>query len=445
MITSKQRKVIKKPGPMFLVQCLVYGRGDKIYDPPMGVEDGEKVVCFDLASDGGKSLRSLLDQRKGREDVDEPDGPVNFADYYKYGDITSFDEGKFVQIFPAGQNPNREAAGAGGFWSAAVAESGDRGGRPQSGPEGDRRGSREDRLRGGHSRRVPGLDWTPHIEPDLATSLEEKIHPWPDIIKVPDHKTAASYLWSRMRFGGELKLDVLLYAWQDHPDWLPAKDSDVWAEWVHRKQVAPGTTRMQAKWMTMSTARRHLFMIRRPDRRPRQRAVDAGERAEDQPRSARRIVTPTRDAGWLLRMMPSRRPQRASRMVAQQEADSDHEASAGAAASEGARWARDRKPAQARTGRCRCRASLGEIAGKRAASDVAAAATSFRPSAAACWPTMMMTTLSSTRLEGSPRHRSPHRRLLSASARSCRYTGDRQEDPKDILAQARAKFSGGAK
>ena len=302
MVTSKSRKVIKKPGPMFLVQCLVYGRGDKVYDPPMGTDDGEKVICFDLASDGGKCLRGMLDQRKTDADSDgSEEGSANFADYYKYGDITTFEGGKFVQIYPATHNPNVDAkpqvaqGPRRSLSRAAVAESR---GRAQKSGDGD------ERERIGYD--VTILDeyqgWDPAIDPDLATALEDRIYPWPDIVKVPDHKTAASYLWSRMRFGGELKLDVLLYAWQDHSDWLPDKDSDIWAEWVNRRQVAPGYD---------PDAGETDADDQEVDRRPRQRAVDRGERADDQPRRRAGAGAPTRmTPGPRLSPRPRLRPRR---------------------------------------------------------------------------------------------------------------------------------------
>ena len=364
MITSKQRKVIKKPGPMFLVQCMAYGRGDKVYEPPMGADDGEKIIVFDLASDGGKSLRTLLDTRKSRDDEDQPHEGSSFADYYKYGDITAFDGGKFVQIFPAGHNPNRDA-----------------GPPPMQGP---RRSLSRASVNEGRSRAQKAMDdekekigyevaildeyegWRPEIEADLASALADKIYPWPDIIKTPDHKTAAEYLWSRMRFGGELKLDVLLYAWQDHPDWLPSKDSDVWGEWVARKQVAPGydpTAGADDDGNVPDGPARDSGV----DRRTRHRAGDGAERADDQPRPLRKAGAPAQapvdDA--------EPPPQRASRMIDRQEAVEQGEPSQSPQPPKGnVSVARDRgRPAEA-------------VAGGGAATDVAATP-GFRPSAAA--------------------------------------------------------------
>ena len=460
MITSKQRKVIKKPGPMFLVQALVYGRGEKMYEPPMGVEDGEKVVCFDLASDGGKSLRALLDQRKSPDD--EPaDGSGGFADYYKYGDITAFEQGKFVQIFPAGQNPNREgpAAPAPGprrsLSRAAVAE-----GRSRA-----QKAMDEDKEKIGYE--VEILDayqgWSPGIEPDLAEVLAEKIHPWPDIIKVPDHKTAASYLWSRMRFGGELKLDVLLYAWQDHPDWLPDKDSDIWGEWIARKQVGVGYDPNAGE--DDDDARPVVTRDQGVDRRPRQRAGDSSERSDDQPRSGRRLGAAA--------PAPSETgddvdppPQRASRMVAQQEAATEQETAP----------AQETQPLKGRVGKGKGKPATtpaatspvsadGEVSGKRAASDVAAAATNFRPSAAAVAaasngedhpadaaggfaepPVVTARPAAPTRASTTPKTAAPTRPAAAAPTPApAPAPAPGKRDPKDILAQARAKFSGGAK
>jgi hypothetical protein len=421
MVTSKQRKVIKKPGPMFLVQCLVYGRGEKIYDPPMGTDDGEKVVCFDLASDGGKCLRALLDQRKGDEDSDgSEEGSTNFADYYKYGDITAFDAGKFVQLYPATHNPNRDAGPAPAqgprrsLSRAAVAE-----GRGRAQQKQD-----EDRERIGYD--VTILDeyqgWEPGIEPDLAEAIAPRIYPWPEIVKVPDHKTAASYLWSRMRFGGELKLDVLLYAWQDHPEWLPAKDSDVWTEWVNRKQVAPGGFNPDAGVDDDTDPE--------TDRRPRQRAGDVAERSEDQPRRRAGLAAPAAETD------DEPPPTRTSRMVAQQEA---------AAAAPEAAPAGEAQPLKGRVGRGRTRATTVAdaatemLAGGKAATDVATGGTGFRPSAHAAAAAEdgedgegdePIVDRAGGFAEPPP----------AAAAADPAAAGKR--DPKDILAAARAKFTG---
>jgi hypothetical protein len=421
MITSKQRKVIKRPGPMFLVQCLVYGRGDKVYDPPMGTEEGEKIVVFDLASDGGKSLRSLLDQRKAADDDGESEDSSDFANYYKYGDITAFDAGKFVQIFPANHNPNREAQGPAvkgprrSLSRAAVAE-----GRNRAQKEID-----EDKDRIGYD--VAILDeysgWEPGIEPDVAASLEDKIYPWPDIVKVPDHKTAASYLWSRMRFGGELKLDVLLYAWQDHSEWLPGKDTEVWAEWVNRKQVATGYNPDAGE--DDDDGPPAAQPAQATDRRPRQRAGDAAERTEDQPRPTRRLGTaaPAQAPAKTHDDDGEPAPPRTSRMVAQQAADTTAAAAAPDGQSLKGRVARSRpKPVVATT---------GEIDGRRAASDVATAAASFRPSAA----------VDDDDEDDRPSPAAKAGGFAEPPVAATPAAG--KPDPKDILAAARAKFSGG--
>jgi hypothetical protein len=425
MVTSKSRKVIKKPGPMFLVQCLVYGRGDKVYDPPMGTDEGEKIVCFDLASDGGKCLRSMLDQRNPEA---TSDGEADFADHYKYGDITTFDGGKFVQIYPSTHNPNRDAqpqvtqGPRRSLSKAAVAESR---GRTQKGGDGD------ERERIGYD--VTILDeyqgWDPGIAPDLAAALEERIYPWPEIVKVPDHKTAASYLWSRMRFGGELKLDVLLHAWRDHPDWLPEKDSDVWAEWVNRRQVAPGYDPDAGEDDDAGDPA--------IDRRPRQRAVDRGERADDQPPPRRRAGAPPPPAEPeepepAAETDDEPPPRRASRTVAQQPVAADATAAA------------EEQPLKGRVGRSRTRpATAATISGDKAATDAATAAASFRPSAAAAaaaedgennGPVVDK----AGGFAEPPAPSAPRRGTASPPAAE---PTDGKKHPRDILAAARAKLA----
>jgi hypothetical protein len=434
MVTSKQRKVIKKPGPMFLVQCLIYGRGDKLYDPPMGVDEGEKIVCFDLASDGGKCLRSLLDKRKSPDELPEDGTVASYADYYQYGDITAFDGGKFVQLYPANQDPSRDGHAPAvqgprrSLSRAAVAES-----RSRAQREVD-----SDRDKIGYE--VSILDeyqgWEPGIEPDLAAALAEKIYPWPEIIKVPDHKTAASYLWSRMRFGGELKLDVLLYAWQDHPDWLPDKDSDIWAEWINRHQVS---TKYDPDGGVDDDDDRPAAQ-HDADRRPRQRAGDSAERADDQPRSTRRLGAPAPVQAPAEAADDDPPPHRASRMVAQQEAATPQET----------------QPLKGRVARGRAKPTKAAgdvaagVAGGSAAPDVAAAATTFRPSRAAAAaanggdddddrPVV-------NRAGGfaePPPAAAPKQATKPAAAKPVpEPTANNQRNPKDVMAAARAKFMG---
>jgi hypothetical protein len=434
MVHSKSRKVIKNPRPMFLVQCLIYGRGEKVYDPPMGTDDGEKVVCFDLASDGGKCLRSLLDQR--REDAPSDSEVVSHADYFKYGDITAFEGGKFVQIYPSTHNPNRDAQkpSAQGprrsLSKAAVQESRSRA---------QKAGGDDERDRIGYD--VTILDeyegWEPGIDPDLAASLEERIYAWPDIVKVPDHKTAASYLWSRMRFSGELKLDVLLYAWQDHSEWLPDKDSDVWKEWVNRKQVAPGGYDPEAGEDDDDEGDA-------ADRRPRRRAGDAAERTDDQPRTRRRagkapepVAASDNESGD--DELP---PQRASRMVAQQEATTPTDGEAA-------------QPIKGRVGRGRAKPAPAVsvdndgVAGGKAVTDVATATTNFRPSAAVAAAAdddgdderpagNKASGFAEPPVSKPPTP--PRREPKPAPAPAPASSGKRS--PAEILAQARAKFTG---
>jgi hypothetical protein len=435
MVTSKQRKVIKKPGPMFLVQCLVYGRGDKIYDPPMGTEEGEKVVCFDLASDGGKTLRALLDQRKSRDELPESDEAVNFADYYKYGDITAFDGGKFVQLFPAGQNPNRDGPGPAAqgprrsLSKAAVAESRTR---AQQAIDSDR-----DKI--GYE--VAILDeyqgWEPSIAPDLAEALAAKIYPWPELIKVPDHKMAASYLWSRMRFGGELKLDVLLYAWRDHPDWLPPKDSDVWSEWVNRRQIAPRGYDPDAGEEDEDD-QPAAAPQEDADRRPRRRAGDAAERADDLPRrragDAAERTEPAPAAPAPDDEEPP--PQRGSRMVERQQTTSPPPTSPPATTDQ-------EQPLRGRVSRSRPKPAQVEdttvaadaIAGARAAPDPAANATAFRPSKAAA------AAVADNDGEDRPATKTAGGFAAPPPSAAAPPVGTGKRDPKEILAAARASFT----
>jgi hypothetical protein len=239
MVNSKTKKVIKKPAPMYLVQSLIYHRGDKNYDPPMGADDGEKIVVFDLANDGGKTLGAALELRQRYEDPNNAPSWQDFNEYYVHGDIIDLDGGKFVQVFPAHRDPMRDEA------PPQRVEPGQRRTLSRAAVNaGRQRGQEEEdgREKIGYGVRI--LDefdgWSPRIEPEFRESLQRRAQRWDDILLFPDHKECAQALWSRMRFGGELKLDVLFYAWRDHQDWLPTPDSDAYAEWVSRTQVAPG-------------------------------------------------------------------------------------------------------------------------------------------------------------------------------------------------------------
>jgi hypothetical protein len=240
MVKGNDRHCIKKPGPMFLTQNLIYGRGGKVYDPPLGADEGDKVIVFDLANDGGKTLRGLLERRKKYDNPHEAPDWRDFNAYYEAGDITDFDGGKFVQIFPIDRDPNQEKIAAQlvqpgqrrSLSRATVAEGRNRDFNDDSG----------ERRKFGYGVRL--LDeygtWDPRITEEYREPFRAKVQLWDDIIILYSHEEAARIIHPRVRFNGELKLDVLHYAWQDHRSWLPTKDSDAYAEWVARSQVAPG-------------------------------------------------------------------------------------------------------------------------------------------------------------------------------------------------------------
>src|SRR6185437_1524356 len=71
--------------------------------------------------------------------------------------------------------------------------------------------------------------------------LQQTVHPIREVLTELTAQQQAELLAPSMRTRDNvLRLDVLEEAWRDHRDWIPARDTDLWAEYVNRSQAAMG-------------------------------------------------------------------------------------------------------------------------------------------------------------------------------------------------------------
>lgn len=183
--------VLPKPGRVYVAPALVVRHADKQpYVPYYGLQDNSKPIIATLSASAGSALRTVLDEMNPNEAADSP---------YLFDDIINLSSGKYVALYPKKMGPpmdvqynipaeyknnlllDARSATYDGY-GCAVMDS--------------------------YNAASPVLDQYPGIVNKL-TNFER-------VLYFPSIEEQARLVATRIRS------DVIMYAWRDFPEWIPA-------------------------------------------------------------------------------------------------------------------------------------------------------------------------------------------------------------------------------
>lgn len=202
--------VLSKPSKLYLVQCAIFRHKSKDTfgpgKPPLGAASDGPTIVMGLPPTAGEALVQQLEE-KTEDWKGEPDDPAQ----YKYGDVVGVDAGGFVHIYELGKDPRarfntaRQGASPTSIYSAAP-----------NAPKG---------YGGGMEAKGYGVFITKTLDggdndiPASLTGFEDLIRSkwkkWDDILEFKDDEEQAHLI------APLFPASAILYAWRDHPSWIP--------------------------------------------------------------------------------------------------------------------------------------------------------------------------------------------------------------------------------
>lgn len=188
---------LARPSSVYFVQAFILQHGQNTYQPPKGYSADDRTIVMDLSKSAGDAL--VAECEKLRENP-QPTHPNDWEQLYLNGDPVGLDAGRFVTFYNlATGDPRQRNMAPVSSWNAPA----------MSGPQGGRD------LKG----------FGCFVEPNfynLAANLRgaeqtvaQKVKPWDQILHFPSIEEQAHLL------ADKFPPDVILYAFQDHPDWIP--------------------------------------------------------------------------------------------------------------------------------------------------------------------------------------------------------------------------------
>lgn len=188
---------------MYFVQCVVYQHGETEIDPsvPIGLGDDErtnKLALLDLGNQAGRALVDMLRAQHETNDgfaytlIDPIGLDSKYAKFFTFYDLSIGPPQVASAPSQRGNGPRRSAA-------------------PQPQPQGQ--GSTGIGY-GITCFNEFGNESPAYGEGDRETIMS-RMQPWEDALQFPTIERQAELL------RGVIPWDVLEYAWQDHPEWLP--------------------------------------------------------------------------------------------------------------------------------------------------------------------------------------------------------------------------------
>jgi hypothetical protein len=203
--------VLSKPSKLYLVQCAIFRHKSKDTfgqgRPPLGAAADGPTIVMGLPPTAGESLVHLLEE-KVEDWKGDPDDPAQ----YKYGDIVGIDEGGFVHIYELGKDPrarfntSRQGASPASIYTASPTQS-----------RGIAGGGVESKGYGVFITKT--LDGSESDIPASLTGFEDLIRSkwrnWGDILEFKTDEEQAHLV------APLFPASAILYAWRDHPSWIP--------------------------------------------------------------------------------------------------------------------------------------------------------------------------------------------------------------------------------
>jgi len=186
---------LTKPDQLFLMQGALMEQGGKLYSPPRGGGQTDRLVVLALSGGTGRKLKTMLDDRASGYN-----GPVEDYDRsMTYGDPVSLQHGRYIRFCQApGQlsvaQPQAQTAGFGGSRNEAQ--------------------SRDAEVKGYDIVIEPTFRGATANLAAVEPLIRSRVKPWPDLLNFPTTQEQVLIL------ARAFPPDVVDYAFRDRPNWL---------------------------------------------------------------------------------------------------------------------------------------------------------------------------------------------------------------------------------
>lgn len=189
----EKRAMLGKPRKVYWVQGVIMEARDRPLKPPFGLSPEQPLAVAQLGEMLGRALEAKLTER-------DPQGN------YVCGDVVDLKHGKFLVAYDRQYGePRMLGAASEGRWETAM--------QGQAELPGDQR----QRRKGMRQYDVKFVDQYGSYSASLESAadvIRSKVRPWTDLFYAPSIEEQVDLLATRF------PADVLLYAWQNHPEWL---------------------------------------------------------------------------------------------------------------------------------------------------------------------------------------------------------------------------------
>lgn len=189
--------VLPRPSEVYLIQGAIMQHKTEVYNPPRGFAPEEKPLVLELSMGAGTAL--LAELERVIEGNQAADG--DWENMFVNGDPVGLNNGRFITFYKLadGDPRTRQAQQAGG-WNA---------------PQQQQGGGRQQEAIGFGCYLEPTFNGIPARLNDFEAQVAAKVQNWDDILWFPTVEEQANLL------ADKLPPEVIMYAWRDHPEWIP--------------------------------------------------------------------------------------------------------------------------------------------------------------------------------------------------------------------------------
>ena len=189
--------VLSRPSELYLIQCAIMQHKTEQYNPPKGFMD-DKPVVLELSSNAGNGMIAEMNILNDGVQAQEGD----WESLYLNGDPVSLDFGRYVTFYRLadGDPRQRQQRSQQSNWNT------------QHQPGGQ--GRQHDPIGFGCFMEKTFNGMEAHLR-QHEQAIANMVLPWDDILWFPTVDEQALIL------SGSFPPEMIVYAWRDHPDWIP--------------------------------------------------------------------------------------------------------------------------------------------------------------------------------------------------------------------------------
>jgi hypothetical protein len=191
---------LPRPTEIYLVQCMIVQHKRDAYSPPKGLAAEHKLVVLEMSQSAGMALMAELNKVNPAYQGEEG----NWEQQMVNGDPIALTGGRYVTFYKKKDgDPRQQQQLQQQGWNMNAAGAG------QRSTEKEGYGCYLEPTWNGRPAALvgPGFDLTPYVR--------GKVRAWNDILNFPTVEEQAHFL------ADKFPADLILYAWQDHPEWIP--------------------------------------------------------------------------------------------------------------------------------------------------------------------------------------------------------------------------------